>query len=321
MPPAIWLNEADVRATLDLPSLIPAMRDALIAFSTGGVKQPLRSVIEVDSAPSFLATMPAFAPSIQAFGAKLVTVFGANPARGLHSHLATILLLDAVTGALLAVMDGRYITEARTAAVSAVALDLLAPLETPVLAIFGSGVQARSHLEALALVRRFREIRCWSPNPQNRERFAAESAGYPVTAAASAEEAVRGADAVVLVTSSAEPVVKSGWVGDGACVISVGACRPNQREMDPDLVVRARLIVDSRVSALAESGDIVQGIAEGRFSASHVAAELGEVADGRASGEAKPIVFKSLGLAVEDVAAAKLAYQSALRLGKGVPLA
>jgi len=318
----LWLNEDDVRTVLSMADLISAMRSALENFSAGQVKQPVRPVVEVDR-ESFFAVMPSYAPTIPALGAKLVTVFGRNPARGLPSHDAVILLLDTGTGALLAVMDGRYITEARTAAVSAVAVGLLEPAETNVLAILGSGVQARSHLEALPLVRHFREIRCWSPTRANRERLAGESK-LPVTPCDTAEAAIIGADVIALVTASSEPVLRNAWVKPGACVISVGACRPYQREMDPALVARARLFVDSRAAALQESGDIVLGIAEGRFTAAHVVAELGQVAANPALGRREPqqiAIFKSLGLAVEDVAAAHLAYTRALVAGRGLRLA
>jgi ornithine cyclodeaminase/alanine dehydrogenase-like protein (mu-crystallin family) len=320
---AVWLNEAEVRAALSMPDLIAAMQTALADFSAGRVNQPVRSVIEVERNQSFFAVMPAHAAAIPALGAKLVTVFGANPAIGLHSHDATIVLLDADTGALLAVMDGRFITEARTAAVSAVAVRLLAASDAGVLAMLGSGVQARSHLEALPLVRRFREIRCWSPTRAHLDRFVSESSAT-VTACESAESAVRGADVIALVTASAEPVLCDEWVKPGACVISVGACRPYQREMEPSLVARAQVFIDSRAAALQESGDMVLGIAEGRFTADHLVAEIGEVVANPALGrrdETAITLFKSLGLAVEDLAAAHLAYTRALAEGRGVRLA
>jgi ornithine cyclodeaminase/alanine dehydrogenase-like protein (mu-crystallin family) len=319
----VWLNESEVHAALPMSDLIAAMQTALADFSSGKVNQPVRTVIEVERNQSFFGVMPAHADAIPALGAKLVTVFGRNPAIGLHSHDATILLLDPNTGALLAVMDGRFITEARTAAVSAVAARYLARAQTPVLAILGSGVQARSHLEALSLVRQFREIRCWSPTRANVERFVRESS-VEVTACETAEATIRGADLIALVTASTEPVLRDEWVQPGACVISVGACRPNQREMYPALVARSRVIVDSRAAALKESGDIVLGIAEGRFTAAHVVAELGEVIVNPALGrtnQTEIIIFKSLGLAVEDVVAAHLAYARALEAGRGLQLA
>src|SRR5260370_27159556 len=239
-------------------------------------------------------------------GAKPVTVYHDNAQKGLPSHLATIILLDPATGALLATMDGRYITEARTAAVSAVAARYLALPDAHTLAIIGSGVQARSHLEALSLVRKLTDVRCWSPTPAHVRQFVDDSAGLPLRAAQSAEAAVRGADIIVLVTASPTPVISDAWVKPGACVISVGACRPNQREMDTPLVTRARLIVDSRAAALQESGDIVMGIQEGRFGEDHIAAELGQVAAnpkrGRTAAD-EVTIFKSLGMVAQDVGA------------------
>jgi alanine dehydrogenase len=253
---SVWLNEADVRAVLSMPDLIEAMEGALAAFSAGTVKQPVRTVIEAPG--GFFGCMPAYLGSTPAMGAKLVTVFHDNPSQGLPTHLATIVLLDPVTGNLLAILDGRFITEARTAAVSAVAARYLAREDAAILAIIGSGVQARSHLEALSLVRRFTDVRCWSPSAAHVADFVAESKKYPVRAMESAEAATRGADVIALVTASPTPVIDESWVKPGACVISVGACRPNQREMDPALVTRARLVVDSRAAALKESGDVVQ---------------------------------------------------------------
>jgi len=306
------------------------MSSALQKFSAGTVTQPVRSVIVI-SDDAFYATMPAFvrptperADQGGALGAKLVTVFGGNAARGLHTHLASIMLLDPATGALQALMDGRYITEARTAAVSAVSSRLLARKTAASLAIIGSGVQARSHLEALSRVHRLRQATIWSPTRAHRDRFVADSAGSPVPVRAVDHpgEAVVGADVVVLVTSSPAPVVENGWVKPGAHVISVGACRPNQREMDPALVGRARLFVDSRAAALVESGDVVLGIKEGRFSAEHIVAEIGELvngAEGRRT-DTDVTVFKSLGLAVEDVTAADLAYRRAVERNIGTEL-
>ena len=258
-------------------------------------------------------------------GAKLVTVFNGNLARGLPSHLATILLFDPDTGALAAVLDGRYITEARTAAVSAVSAKVMARNDATRLALIGSGVQARSHLEALRLVRPLDDVRVWSPQAASRDRFVADAGqlGVKVRASDSAEAAVDGADIVVLVTSSSTPVIEEAWVAPGTHVISVGACRPDQREMAPALVARARLVVDSRAAALVESGDVVQGIREQRFDASHVAGELGEVLLGRVAGRRdrdEVTIFKSLGMAVEDVAAADLVYRRAEDTGAGTAL-
>ena len=276
--------------------------------------------------------MPALAREPAALGAKLVTVFGSNAARGLPSHLASILLLDPETGALLALLDGRYITEARTAAVSAVSSRLLARPTSKSLAIIGSGVQARSHLEALAHVHSLRQVTVWSPNQTRREQFVGEAreSGFgafekgsvpQIGAVDHPGEAVVGADVIVLATSSATPVLENGWVKPGAHVISVGACRPTEREMDPALTARARVFVDSRAAALVESGDVVIGIQESRFGPDHIVAELGELlADPnvpRRRNDSEITIFKSLGMAVEDVTAAELAYRRAVERNVG----
>ncbi|MGA3016429.1 MAG: ornithine cyclodeaminase family protein [Bryobacteraceae bacterium] len=318
---AIWLNEEDVRAVLRLGELIECMEAALAAFSTGRVRQPVRTVIEAGLPGTFFATMPAFLEAGPVMGAKLVTVFPMNGHKGGPTHQAAIVLLDALTGTLLAVMDGRYITELRTAAASAVALRALGRSGAKRLALVGSGVQAGSHLAALALVRKFEDVRCWSPTEAHLRKFAA--AHPEVRLAASAEQAVRGADVVAIVTSSLTPVVENEWIADGACVISVGACRPAQREMDPKLVARGRLIVDTRAAALEESGDVVMAMAEGYFGPEHIAAELGAVVSGAAAGrtsEEEVIVYKPLGIAVEDVAAAQLVYARARSEGRGILL-
>jgi ornithine cyclodeaminase/alanine dehydrogenase-like protein (mu-crystallin family) len=245
--------------------------------------------------------MPCFVPAIPALGAKLVTVCAANAARGLDTHQAIIVMLNPETGVAEAILDGRYITEARTAAVSAVSARYLARSDARVLGILGSGVQARSHVEALRRVREFREVRAWSPTVERLRRFAEENGARAME---SAEAVVRGADVVVAATASPTPVIKNEWVAEGTHVIAVGSCRPTQRELDPALVERARLVVDSRAAALKEAGDVVMGIAEGRWTASHISAELGELP--RRQNGHEITVFKSLGLAVEDVFAAHL---------------
>jgi thiomorpholine-carboxylate dehydrogenase len=217
--------------------------------------------------------------------------------------MATILLFDPETGAPLAVMDGRLITEMRTAAVSAVATKLLAPQDAHVLAVLGSGVQARSHVEALKLVRDFTEIRVWSRTPAHAERFAAEIGGV-ARSAEDAEGAVRGAQVVVTVTSAREPVLRGAWLEPGCHVNAVGAPRPDWRELD-DAVMANLVFVDSREAARTESGDVIRSGAE-------IYAELGEALAGiRPAPAEQTTVFKSLGMAVEDVAAALLVYRAA----------
>jgi ornithine cyclodeaminase len=320
------LTEAQVQALLPMSDLVAAMESAVARFSAGEVLQPVRTVLMVGPTRAYFGLMPAFIPQPASLGAKLVTVFSGNAAKQLPSHLATILLLDPETGALQAVMDGRYITEARTAAVSAVSARFLAAPGAGTMAIIGTGVQARSHLEAFAEVRALTDVRVWSPQARSRDRFVGEMSGHvavPVRATATAEEAVRGADLVVLVTSSPTPVIEDTWVSPGTHVVSVGACRPDQREMPPALVARARLFVDSRAAALVESGDVVMGIAEGRFGEAHLLGELGSVVLGRLAGRTGPndiTIFKSLGMAVEDVVAADLVLRRAIESGGGTEL-
>ena len=320
----ILLTEQDVQALLPMDDLIPVMAVALDDFSARNVTQPLRTVLTVQTGGeqhAFYGVMPAYLPRVPALGTKLVTVFGGNTARGLATHLATIVLLDPETGALLALLDGRYITEARTAAVSAVSVQRLARTDARVLAVIGAGVQARSHIEAIARVRNLEEVRVWSRTPRKVDALIDEVQPHVQTVirrAGSCEEAVRDAGIVALTTASKEPVVRSDWIADGTHIGAVGACRPTDREMDAELVARAELYVDSREAALAEAGDIVLAITEGAVDPSHIKGELGDVVAGRVAGRTavgRVTIFKSLGLAVEDVAAAHLVYQRA-RAGK-----
>jgi alanine dehydrogenase len=319
----LLLTEEHVKSVLPMDELIAAMESALARFSSGDVQQPVRTVLTVGPQKAWWGLMPAYVTDPATMGAKLVTVFNSNAARGLHTHLAIIVLFDPDTGALQALMDGRYITEARTAAVSAVSARYLARADASTLAILGTGVQARSHLEAYKEVRALRDVRVWSPKAASRDRFVDEMqphARVPLWGTTTAEEAVRGADLVVLATSSATPVIEMSWIAAGSHIVSVGACRPDQREMAPELVARGRLFVDSRAAALVESGDVVMGMAEGRFGPDHLAGELGELVLGRVPGRRSDdeiTIFKSLGMAVEDVAAADLVYRRATEQGVG----
>jgi ornithine cyclodeaminase len=267
--------------------------------------------------------MPASLADPPAVGAKLVTVYHHNHARGLPSHLATIVLLDPETGALAALLDGRYITEARTAAVSAVSVRHLARRDASVLGIVGSGVQARSHLEAIRHVATLTDVRVWSPDAGRRERFAQTASvdtTLPVRAVSDAATAVRGADIVVLATSSRVPVVADADIAEGTHIAAVGACRPDQREMPSALIKRSGVYVDARAGALKESGDLLLPIGEGAIGPGHIRGELGEVAAGRAPGrqsKQEVTIFKSLGMAVEDVAAARLVVERARAMGLG----
>lgn len=293
----LFLDEAAVRKHLRMTDLLPAMEKALIDFSAGRVKQPVRSGIIVDPPGGFFFMMPALAAGL---GLKIVSYYPPNAERGLPTHMATIFLVDPQTGAPLAVMDGTLITEMRTAAVSAVATKLLSSPDSRVLAILGSGVQARSHAEALRSVRAFDEVRVWSRNPENARRLAEEIGAKAMTA----EEAVRDADVVVTVTNSREPILKGAWLKRGCHVNAVGSCRPDQRELD-DAAMANVVFVDSREGALKESGDVI-------LSRARIHAEIGEALAGKVPLQAsETTVFKSLGMAVEDIAAAMLVYASA----------
>src|SRR5690349_18698668 len=298
MKSPIFLDENQVRQHLRMADLIPAMEKALIDFSAGRVAQPVRQVIPVDPPGGFYGIMPALTPDC--LGQKIVTFYPPNADKGIPTHMALIILNDPQTGTPLAVMDGRLITEMRTAAVSASATKLLAPKEANVLAILGSGVQARSHFEALRLVRNFKEIRVWSQTKAHAEEFAKEI-GAKVTAA---EEAVRGADVVVTVTSSKTPVVKGTWLKRGCHLNAVGACRHDWRELDDDAMRNSVVFVDSREAAMKESGDVI-------LSGAKIYAELGEAFAGKIENRAnETTIFKSLGMGVEDIASALLVYRA-----------
>ena len=319
----LLLNESDIRACLDMPLLIDAMSGALAEFSAGRVTQPVRTVLDVGAEKNYFGVMPASIDSRAAVGMKVVTVYHGNHAKGLTSHQATILLLDHATGALAALLDGRYITEARTAAVSAVSVQRLARPEATSLAILGSGVQAHSHLTAIRHVRALTDVRVWSPTAAHREQFAREASaatGLPVRACATAADAARGADLIVTTTASKTPILNDEDVADGAHICAVGACRPDQREMATALVVRARLFVDSRAAALKEAGEVLLPISEGAITTDHIVGELGDLINGAVAGRANErqvTIFKSLGMAVEDVIAAQLAVARAQTLGLG----
>jgi thiomorpholine-carboxylate dehydrogenase len=295
---ALFLDEEQVRNHLRMEELIPAMEKALIDFSAGTVTQPVRQVITVDPPGGFFGMMPAL--TSEGLGQKIVTFYPKNVERGLPTHMATIFLVDRETGTPIAVMDGRLITEARTAAVSAVATKLLASPDAKVLAILGSGVQAHSHAQALRLVRNFEEIRVWSPTKPHAERFAEEIGAK----ARSAEAAVRDADVVVTATNSKTPVLQGSWLKAGCHVNAIGACRPDWRELDDDAMANV-VFVDSRDGAMKESGDVI-------LSGAKIYAELGEALAGKVDPRRnETTIFKSLGMAVEDIAAAILVYRSA----------
>ncbi len=290
-----FLNEDQVRSLLTYDALIPAIRRGLMEFSAGHVLQPLRTVMSVAHNGGWFALMPAVYGDVM--GAKLVTFYPGNAALGKHTHHAMIQLFRAHTGEPLVTMDGRLITEMRTAAVSAVAVDLLADPQAQVLAILGSGVQARSHMKALAGIRSFREVRVWSRSPDHSRKFADEIGARST----SAEEAVSAADVVLTLTSASEPVLFGRWLKKSAVVCAVGAVTPDRRELD-DEAMQSCVVVESREAAAREPGDIL-------LSRAKVSAEIGELLNGAQLERCdRPVIFKSVGIAIEDVAAAKLVY-------------
>ena len=317
------LTAHDVERLLEGQDLVGLMAEALASLSAGAVVQPVRTSVLVGPERAVLGVMPAHLPVRGALGAKLVTVFNQNARRGLPTHHATVLLFDDQTGALAAIIDGSHITEVRTAAVSMVAVRHLAGAPVRRATVFGCGVQARSHVRALAAeAPALEEIRVFSAfgDPAAFVEEMTREVRVPVSMAGSGEAAADGAGVCILVTASPVPVIDRAWVAPGALVVSVGGCRRDHREMDPGLVAASRLFVDSRAAALVESGDIVQGIDEGRFTAAHICGELGEVVAGGVAPREAPqqiVIFKSLGLAVEDLAVADLVYRRAVDLRAG----
>ena len=292
------LNEERVRGLLRWDRLIEAMETALAAFSLGRVLQPVRNMLTIEEGKRYLGVMPAVAED--AMGAKLVSFYPGNAGTGVPTHLAMIMLLRPDTGEPLAVMDGRLITEMRTAAVSAAATRRLATPDARVLAMLGSGVQARAHLEALQQVRHFEEVRVWSRTAEHAECFAR----LHKAKAMPAESAVRGADVVVTATAALQPILEGAWLKPGAHVNAVGAPRPDWRELD-DRAMANTLVVDSREAVLKESGDVI-------LSKAKIYAEIGEIFAGvKAAPVSATTVFKSVGIAVEDIATAKLVYDAA----------
>jgi len=293
-------SDSQIARVLSYERLIPAMERALSEFSAGEVVQPVRAMLTVEEAQRFLVVMPAV--TREAMGAKLVSLYPKNAAAGLPTHQAGIALFDPETGSPLAFLDGGVITAMRTAAVSAALTRRCLTARPRVLALIGSGVQAQAHLEALRHLYSFEEVRVWSRTVEHAQRFAAANAAR----AMELEAAVRGADVVVTATNSREPLVKGAWLESGAHLNAIGACRPNWRELDDALLLNSTLIVDSRAAARQESGDVI-------LSGAPIFAEAGELfAGSKRPPPGTTTVFKSLGLAVEDMVTARLAYQAIL---------
>jgi ornithine cyclodeaminase/alanine dehydrogenase-like protein (mu-crystallin family) len=312
------LSHADVRRLLPMDECIELMANVLADLARGRVWQPLRFVVRPPEEATLMGLMPAHrAAPRRAYGLKAVCIFPENPARGLDAHQGGVLLFDGETGQLCALLDGSAVTAVRTAAVSAVATRALAREDAKELAILGAGVQARSHLEALPHVREFERVRIWSRTPEHARALAAEAGtSFEVEAVRSPEAALRGADVVVTATTSREPILELGWLASGVHVNAVGSSIPTTRELDTATMSSAALFCDARESLVNEGGDYL--LAE--LGPERIRAELGEVLIGAAEGRRaldELTVFKSLGLAVEDLAAAEHVYERARAEGIG----
>jgi ornithine cyclodeaminase len=312
------LSDADVRSLLDMPSCIEAMADALAALAREELSMPLRFVMRPPGSSRLMGFMPAHRGGAQpVFTLKEIVISPDNSSVGLDPHQGGVLVHDGETGELRALLNASAVTEIRTAAVSAVATRLLARPDARVVAILGAGVQGRSHVEAMRAVLPGAELRFWSRTPARAEALAAEAGA---TVAGSAEAALAGADVVCTTTSAREPIVRRGWLAPGAHVNAVGSSIPTARELDAETVAAAALFVDRRESTLNEAGDYLLAVDEAGIGPEHIRAELGELligsADGRRS-EEELTVFKSLGLAVEDLAAAELCVRRAVERGVG----
>ncbi len=318
------LDETEVRRLLPMDACIEAMAEVLTALARGEAQQPLRSILKPAGAPGLVATMPAWRGGPEAaFGVKIVGVFPGNVAKGQDAHQGAVVLCSGETGEPKAFLNASAITAIRTAAVSGVATRLLARADAGDLALIGSSVQAATHLEAMAVVRPLRRVRVCSRDPERAQAFARRHAGrfgFAVEAVADVEQAVRGALLVVTATSSATPVLRRDWLAAGAHLNVVGASLPDRREVDGPTMAAASLFVDRRESTVNEAGDYLLALQEGAIGSDHIRAELGDLLTGRHPGRASAdeiTLFKSLGLAVEDLAAAALVYRRALEAGAG----
>jgi alanine dehydrogenase len=327
MADTLIITQAQVNQLLSMAECIQVMEQAFRTLAGGETLQPLRQVTWLPDKSGLLALMPAYLGGIQAMGLKAISVFPGNHATSFDSHQGVVLLFETRNGQLLAILDATAITAIRTAAVSALATRLLARPDAAELAILGSGTQARTHLEAMRLVRPIRRVRVWSRNPEHAARFARQAAqrhGLPVEAVPSAQAAVDGADVICTTTSSTEPVLFGEWLAPGCHLNAVGSSTPNARELDTPAVARARLYVDRRESALNEAGELLIAMKDGAVGADHIQGELGDLLVGKAPGrqsDEEITLFKSLGLAVEDLAAAHFIYQKALQQNVGTRLA
>jgi ornithine cyclodeaminase len=320
----LLLSNDEVVALLPMGECIPLMQEALVALDGGLVHQPLRTIVRPPGAAGIMGLMPSYASGAHpAFGLKAICVFHGNAARGKDSHQGAVLLFSAESGELLAVVNASAVTAVRTAAVSGVATRALARADAGDLGVVGAGVQARSHIEAMSHVRPIRRCRVASRTVESARRLADELGGryaFPVEAVGTVEAALRGADLIVTATNSAEAVVRREWVSAGAHLNAVGSSTPNARELDAGVVAASSLFVDKVESAVNEAGDYLRAALDGAVGPEHIRAELGEVLAGTKPGRTSAdeiTLFKSLGLAVEDLAAAEYLYRKAKATGAG----
>jgi ornithine cyclodeaminase len=322
--PILIFNHAEINELLPMKDCIAVMREALTALAQGEVFQPLRTIVRPPKLDGLIVIMPSIISGERtAIGLKAISVFPGNAAKGKDIHQGVVLLLSPETGELMAMMNASAITAIRTAAVSAVATDLLANKGACELAIVGAGVQARSHLKAMAEVRPIKRCRIAARNIENARDFAAEMQdefSFPIEPAETVKDAVKNADIIVTATTSSEPVLERNWISPGAHMNAVGASTPNAREIDSQTMAAAKLFVDRRESTVNESGDYLFALQDGSIKPDHIRAEIGELLigekPGRTSGD-EITLFKSLGLAVEDVAAADYLYNMAKESGIG----
>jgi ornithine cyclodeaminase/alanine dehydrogenase-like protein (mu-crystallin family) len=309
---------------LPLEECVDVMAEALLALANGDAVLPLRSMVWMPDRSGLLGLMPAYLGAPRSLGLKVISYLPGNHGGDRDSHQGAVLLFDTASGSLLAMIDASSITAIRTAAVSGLATRLLAREDAGDLALLGSGVQASTHLDAMRAVRRLKRVRVCGLSIQRAQTFARhheKTLGIPIEAVATAKEAVVGADLICTTTPSREPVLLGEWISAGAHINAVGACFATARELDTQAVVRSRLYVDRRESALAEAGDILIPMSEGAIADDHIVGELGDVVAGRVPSRRLPqeiTLFKSLGIAIEDLAAAHYIHARARALGKGI---
>ena len=317
------VNQAEVPRLLPMKECVDVMARAFASLARGEADMPVRQILWMAEKRGALGLMPAHLSGVAALGLKAVTFFPRNEDTDLDSHQGAVLLFETGRGRLLAIIDATSITSVRTAAVSGLATRLLAKPDASDLALVGSGVEARTHLEAMLVVRTLERIRVASKTFERAKSFADRESkrhGIAITPCRSVEEAVTGADIVCTVTSSREPVVRGAWLSPGVHVNAVGSSVATARELDSEAVAKARLFVDHRGSALEEAGDFLLARADGAVGDEHIVGELGQLVTGQVPGRQSPsdiTLFKSVGLAIEDVAAAQHIYSKARGSGLG----